>query len=107
MAKGFVMGMQFEGLFENGNYKKYCKSAVEFADRIRDALKKKDIAFEVESFDTQTFAIFKKEQYEVLSENFNFGGATIKGDLAYARICTSWATKKENVEALLEAIENL
>ena len=107
MAKGFVMGMQFEGLFENGNYKKYCKSAIECADRIRDALKQKGIALEVESVDTQTFAIFSKAQYESLASSFNFGGATVKGEFAYARICTSWATAKENVDALVKAIENL
>lgn len=107
MAKGFVMGMQFEGLFENGNYKKYCKSAIECADRIRDALKQKGIALELESFDTQTFAIFSKAQYESLASNFNFGGATVKGEFAYTRICTSWATAKESVDALVKAIENL
>ena len=107
MAKGFVMGMQFEGLFENGNYKKYCKSAIECADEIRDALIKKGIALEIESCDTQTFAIFTKAQYESLASSFNFGGATIKGDLAYARICTSWATTKESVNALVSAIEKL
>ena len=107
MAKGFVMGMQFEGLFENGNYKKYCKSAIECADEIRDALIKKGIALEIESCDTQTFAIFTRAQYESLASSFNFGGATIKGDLAYARICTSWATTKENVNALVSAIEKL
>jgi threonine aldolase len=107
MSKGFIMGMQFEGLFENGNYKKYCKAAIESADKIRDALKQKGIALEIESHDTQTFAIFKKSQYESLASSFNFGGATIKGDLAYVRICTSWATTKESVAALVSAIKNL
>lgn len=107
MAKGFVMGVQFEGLFENGNYRKYCKRAVEYADKIRDALINKGIKLEVESFDTQTFAIFTEKQYRALESDFNFGGATLKNGYAYARICTSWATESEKVEQLIKAINNL
>ncbi len=107
MAKGFVMGVQFEGLFENGNYKRYCKKAVENADKIRDALKNRGIALEVESFDTQTFAIFSEKQYKTLAKSFDFGGATIKNGKAFARICTSWATPEESVNQLITAINNL
>ena len=107
MAKGFLMGIQFEGLFENNNYVKYCKSAIQKADLIRNALKKKGIALEGESSDTQTFVIFTKEQYKQLETEFNFGGATFKDGFAYARICTSWATTEDNVNALITAIEKL
>ena len=107
MAKGFVMGVQFAGLFENGNYIKYCKQAVEKADEIRNALIKKGITFESDCKDTQTFAVFTKEQYLKLERNFDFGGATFKDGKAFARICTSWATPKENVNALIKAINEL
>ena len=107
MAKGFVMGTQFEGLFENDNYVKYCKRAVENADKIRSALSNKGVGFESNASDTQTFAIFTKEQYLALEKEFDFGGATFKGEKAYARICTSWATPEENVEMLLSAISKL
>lgn len=107
MAKGFVMGVQFEGLFENGNYKKYCKGAVEKADRIRLALSKRGIGFESNASDTQTFAIFTIEQYLKLEKRFDFGGATYIGDEAHARICTSWATEDKSVDELVLAIEKL
>ncbi len=107
MAKGFVMGAQFEGLFENGNYKKYSKRAVEFADRIREALKNKCVQLEFDCVDTQTFAIFTKEDYQKLEKEFDFGGATVKGGFAYVRICTSWATSKNSVDALITAINSL
>ncbi len=107
MAKGFLMGIQFEGLFENNNYVKYCKSAIQKADTIRDALRKKGVALEIESCDTQTFAIFTKEQYKQLETVFDFGGATLKDGFAYARICTSWATSENSVNALITAIEKL
>lgn len=107
MAKGFVMGVQFEGLFENLNYKKYCQGAVEKADRIRSALKSKNIELEFDCSDTQSFVIFKQEQYDKLAKNFNFGGATVKDGMAYARICTSWATNEKKVDHLIKEIESL
>lgn len=107
MAKGFVMGVQFEGLFENDNYVKYCKQAVEKADKIRSALMRKGVEFESDASDTQTFAIFSEEQYKTLEKSFDFGGAVYKEDKAYARICTSWATPEDSVNLLLTAIENL
>ena len=107
MAKGFVMGAQFEGLFENGNYVRYCKRAVENADKIREVLQEKGVEFESNASDTQTFAIFTEEQYNALVTRFDFGGATKKDGKAYARICTSWATSDKDMKALLEALSNL
>ena len=107
MAKGFVMGAQFEGLFESDNYVKYCKQAVENADKIRLALKQKGVEFESDASDTQTFAIFTENQYKVLEKHFDFGGAVYKNGKAYARICTSWATPKDSVNELLSAIAKL
>lgn len=107
MAKGFVMGAMFEGLFENNNYQKYCKKAVENANEIREALTKKGVEFESNASDTQVFAIFKKEQYSALEKSFDFGGAVFKDGKAYARICTSWATPDESVAELISAIEKL
>ena len=107
MAKGFVMGVQFEGLFENDNYVFYCKRAVENADKIRVALKEKGVEFESNASDTQTFAVFSEEQYSALATRFDFGGAVFKEGKAYARICTSWATSDKDVKVLLQAIANL
>lgn len=107
LAKGFALGIQFEALFENDNYAKYARSAVEKANRIRQCLVKKNILLEFDSYDTQTFAIFTTEQYGALEQRFNFGGATFKNGMAYARICTSWATTEDDVNALILAISEL
>lgn len=106
-AKGFLLGTQFEGLFENGNYVPYCKRAVMLADKIRCALQEKGCEFESNATDTQTFAIFKEKDYKKLEKDFDFGGAVYKNQRAYARICTSWATTEEKAEKLIKAIKNL
>ena len=106
-AKGFLLGTQFEGLFENDNYVNYCKRAVDGADKIRQALKAKGVEFESDCKDTQTFAIFNESDYKTLEKEFDFGGAVYKNGKAYARICTSWATSQEKIDLLVKAIENL
>ena len=107
LAKGFALGIQFEGLMQEDAYAKYLKNAVKYADAIRDTLKNKGIALENESYDTQTFAIFTQKQYEKLAKTFNFGGATVINGLYHARICTSWATKEQAVNQLISAINEL
>ena len=74
---------------------------------VEEALTEKGIELEINSYDTQTFAIFTDEQYEVLSREFDFGGATFKNGKAYARICTSWATSDDKTNCLINAIKNL
>lgn len=106
-AKGFLLGVMFEGLFENNNYASYCKRAVNGADRIRQVLREKGIEFESNCKDTQIFAIFPIDYYEKLEKDFDFGGAVYRGDRAYARICTSWATSEEKVAMLVNAIKDL
>ncbi len=106
-AKGFLLGVMFEGLFENDNYASFCKRAVRLADKIRVALKQKGVEFESDCKDTQIFAIFPIDYYKKLEKEFDFGGAVYKGDKAYARICVSWATTDEKAEMLVNAINNL
>lgn len=105
LAKGRLLGIQFETLFTDGLYFDIARHATEEAMRIKDALKQKGIKFLVDSPTNQQFPILTPEQYERLSANFllSYWKKMDNGDIA-VRICTSWATKTENVNALLEEI---
>ena len=101
-AKGFVLGAQFVGLFENGNYKKYCKKAVELADSIRNAFRSKGVELEFDSQDTQTFVVVTKSQFDMLYEHFLFGAPEMRENDKYSiRFCTSWATDEMSVFTLI------
>lgn len=109
LAKGRLLGIQFETLFTNGLYEEIARSADEYAMQIKGAFQKKGISFAYDCTTNQQFPILNKEQVASLSSDFSFSvneSALEKGAIP-VRFCTSWATKRENVDALLKAIEEL
>lgn len=107
LAKGWLLGLQFSALLESGEYFTAAKRADELALEIKEAFVKKGIPFWVESFTNQQFVILSKAQKEALSKKYYFEdeGENERGTIA--RFCTSWATTKEEISALIEDIERL
>lgn len=108
LAKGRLLGLQFSALMENGLYFQLGKKAVEQAMRIRTALMDVGFAFHVDSPTNQLFPIFTDEQWEKLDEDFKleFNGR-IDEDHVVLRVCTSWATPDEYVDAFIDAVKAL
>ena len=108
LAKGRLLGIQFEALFEDGLYREMAQHAVEQAWRIRNAFAQKGIPFRYASPTNQQFPILTAEQCETLKENFVFElWETLPDGRSVVRFCTSWATAPEAVDALCEAVEKL
>ncbi len=106
LAKGRVLGIQFETLFENGLYEKLSKHAITMADRIHHALTEYGVAFSVDSPTNQLFAILPDGVIDQLKKSYmleDFGRYDHSHGIR--RICTSWATKEENVEAFLADVK--
>ena len=102
LAKGRLLGVQFETLFTDGLYTRIARNAVDLAMTIRDALRAKGVPFLYESPTNQQFPILPDEVVEKLSDRYAFEGwGRVDARHTATRICTSWATPKENVEALL------
>lgn len=105
LAKGWLLGIQFEELFRDGLYFRLAENAVEQALRIKAALVEKGIPLFMDSASNQQFPILTKAQQAALGEKYALGfWDTTGGDTDAIRICTSWATKKENVDALIADI---
>lgn len=108
LAKGWLLGIQFETLFQSGLYFELGKNAVTHACRIRDAFRRKGISFIMESSTNQQFPILTNEQMEKLSRDFVFSyWEKVDENHSAVRFCTSWATTKEQVDPLIQAIEAL
>ena len=108
LAKGRLLGIQYEEMFRDGLYFEVCSGAVEKARRIRAALLESDIPLAFDSPTNQLFPILTRAQYAKLSETFALGvWDTTGGDADTFRICTSWATTEENCAALIAAIRAL
>jgi threonine aldolase len=108
LAKGRLLGIQFEILFEDGLYYEISKHAVDMAMMIRTAFQKKGFSFRYDSKTNQQFPILPDEVLIKMSEKYSYSFWE-KVDAAHSavRFCTSWATKREHVEMLINDIEAL
>ena len=108
LAKGRLLGIQFMALFSDDLYFKLARHAVDAAERIKAALEAKGVKFLFDSPTNQIFPIFSDGTYEKLCKRFSFAFWE-KTDSSHTavRICTSWATKDEDVEKLIDCINRI
>jgi len=108
LAKGRLLGIQFDVLFEDDLYFEVSKHAATLAMDIKNAFTEKGIPFRYDSDSNQQFPILTKEQYETLTKKYSvsYNGELPDGRVV-VRFCTSWATKAEDVAALIEDIKAL
>lgn len=108
LAKGRLLGVQFEALFTDGLYEEMGKHAVDQAMRIKDAFKEKGCRFLVDSPTNQQFLFLPREAKDKLSKDYAFECEGDAGQEEFlVRFCTSWATPKESVDKLIETIKAL
>lgn len=105
LAKGRLLGIQFATLFADGLYMQISRHAIAQAMRIRLALQAQGIPFLIDSPTNQQFPILSNEQLDRLSTKYLFSiWQKVDDHHTAVRICTSWATKPENVDQLLKDI---
>ena len=108
LAKGWLLGAQFEALFTDGLYFKITESAIAKALRIRDAFATIGVQQFVESPTNQQFFILSDAQMAGLENDFTFMfDHAIAPNQNVCRFCTSWASTDEEVDALCDAIAKL
>lgn len=101
MAKGFVLGIQFEALFQDNLFFELAKHANEMAERLAEIIEQYGYSFYAKPFTNQVFPIFPDELLEKLSEEFIYEFIEkIDDNNSAVRFVTSWATRIESVEAL-------
>lgn len=104
LAKGRLLGIQFDVLMEDGLYFKIARHAVEQAMRLRDAFVAKGYDMYSNSPTNQQFVLLDKETIVRLEKNFVFEQWFPVGDKMNCRFVTSWATRPEDVDALIDAL---
>lgn len=105
LAKGKLLGIQFDVLFENELYFKICKQAVELALKIKEAAIEKGYKLYFNSFTNQQFIIMPNTKLKSLEKDFAFfKWQKYDEKNTVIRICTSWATTEENVNKLIEKL---
>ena len=108
LAKGRLLGIQFEALFEDDLYYQTGAYADRLADQIRDTLTDLGCSMLVEGVTNQLFPILPDAVLAELSKEFSFVTMDKVDDTHHAvRFCTSWATKQENVDALCASLRRM
>ena len=101
IAKGALIGLQFDALFTDDLYFKLSEHAIKMAMRMKQIFIKKGFEFYVDSPTNQQFVIMDNTLVEALSQKMKFThfGQADK----YHTICrfvTSWATTEEELDEL-------
>lgn len=108
LAKGRLLGIQFDTLFTDGLYFDIARRADQLAMRLREAFVKKGYKLRFDSYTNQQFPILPNDHIEKLKKKYSFAFWEPADDSRSAvRFCTSWATKESAVDELIRDIEAL
>lgn len=108
LAKGRLLGIQFDTLFTDDLYFVLSRHAIDMAEHLKEGLLEKGISFYLESPTNQQFLLLTDEQIERLKHEVSFSfWEKPDEDHTVIRLATSWATTKEQVDELIEVICNL
>lgn len=108
LAKGRLLGVQFDALFTDDLYFEIARHANTLADRLRETFRALGYPLLVSGVTNQVFPILPDALLEELGKDFAFTEQErIDGTHRAVRFCTSWATPRENVEALCATLIKL
>lgn len=108
LAKGIVVGAQFEALFEDGLYFVLATHANVMAERLREILQNAGVPLAVDSPSNQVFPILPDAVVERLKEHVEFETWERRGDgTSVIRLMTSWATPESVLDAFAVAFSHV
>ncbi|MFI3162364.1 threonine aldolase family protein [Streptococcus suis] len=102
LAKGRLIGVQFDRLFTDDLYLELGRHAIAMAEQLIEILEEKGFQFYLKSPTNQQFVIVKNEELPKLSESGIAYSFWEKYDDSHSiiRFATSWSTSQEDMEAL-------
>lgn len=101
IAKGRLLGVQFEALFTDDLYFTISKNAIERAEEMKALFKSRGYQFYIDSPTNQQFIILNNEQMRHIQKNCCFGfWERLDEDRCVVRFATSFATTKDDINAL-------
>lgn len=105
LAKGRLLGVQFDALFTDDLYYKISQHAIEMAEILKQGLKEKGYRFFLNSPTNQQFIVLANAKMEDLKKEVAFSfWEKYDENHTVIRFATSWATTKEDVKALLDLL---
>ena len=108
LAKGRLLGIQFDTLFTDDLYLKISRHAIDMAHQIREIFVSAGYPLLFDSPTNQQYPIMPDSELAEIGKNFGYEyWERVDETHSGVRFCASWATTQENVDALREAVSNL
>ena len=108
MAKGRLLGVQFDTLFTDDLYFKISRHAIEMAHQIRDIFVSAGYPLLFDSPTNQQYPIMSDDELAILGKSFGYEyWERVDETHSGVRFCASWATKQEHVDARRAAVNAL
>lgn len=105
LAKGKVLGLQFDTLFSDGLYYTISRHAIDCAEELKQIFREKGYKFYLESPTNQQFIILDNDKMEILKKKVRFSfWEPYDEKNTVVRFATSWATTKADLEALRDVL---
>lgn len=105
LAKGRLLGIQFDTLFSDNLYFDISKHAIDMAEKLKNGLKEKGYQFYFDSPTNQQFIVLDNKKMEQLAQTVTFSfWETLDEDHTVVRFATSWATEESDIYKLLELL---
>ncbi len=108
LAKGRLLGLQFDALFTDDLYFQIARHAIEMAYQIREIFVSNGYPLLFDSPTNQQYPIIPDEELAILGQNFGYEyWERVDETHSGVRFCASWATTQEQVDALRRAVQML
>jgi threonine aldolase len=108
LAKGRLLGIQFEELFKDDLYFEIGRHANKMAILLKDAIKESGYEFLTDSSTNQQFPIFPNYIVDKISEKYSFNiERVIDSKNTAIRLVTSWATEESKVLEFVEYFKSI
>ena len=104
LAKGWLLGVQFDTLFTDNLYLDIARNAVYQAERMSSALVERGYELASPTLSNQIFLRLSPKQLEHLSTIATFSTWERQTDCTIVRLATSWATTDKQIDDLINAL---
>lgn len=108
LAKGRLLGIQFETLFTDGLYLEISRHAIDMAMKLKKILTENGCPLWLDSPTNQQFVILTARQRDALEQKVSFEiWEELEDGSAAVRFAAGWATKQEDLDALEHILQEI
>jgi threonine aldolase len=108
LAKGRLLGLQFDAMLEDDLYFDLAREAVALALDLRRGLEDRGIPLLFDSPTNQQYPIFPDPVLARLEEDFSFAfWSKVDAEHTAVRMCTSWATERRAIQTFFRTLDRI